>query len=96
MLILLTGSGKQTALKSWWPQQSTWMENDHNFGHWTEVNERWYLQRLERIQDGTAQPLGVSQWRNQLRTKEARAVKAHVETLSQTFLQTFLPIPAGQ
>ena len=77
----------QTALKSWWPLQSVWMDSDHNYGHWTESNEHWYQKRLQQIQVGSAEPIPASKWRDQLRIKQARVLHANVEKLSQDFLR---------
>lgn len=62
-----TGYGVQVAYKSWWPLPYTWDAAGVNMGFWSGDNERWYQQRLRKILDGKAEPLGAEQWRNKLR-----------------------------
>jgi hypothetical protein len=79
------------ALKSWWPLSTTWNDTGcgHNWGRWTECNEQWYQKRLQQIQDGTAEPLPASKWRDRLKgMKDSRILKTNIRKFSQEFLDT--------
>jgi hypothetical protein len=64
------GKGDQTALKSWWPLQTTWEKEAAlaNHGYWTDYNETWYQRRLRELREGgSVQPLTESEWKSRLR-----------------------------
>ena len=75
-----TGSGLQVSLVSWWPMPHAWANITacgYNWGHWTEWDEHWYLNRLQHIADSTPEgiPFSASEWRNKLRgAPSARAL----------------------
>ncbi|KDR77508.1 hypothetical protein GALMADRAFT_138610 [Galerina marginata CBS 339.88] len=67
-----TGNGDQIAQVSWWPLPHYWesKNNMYNWGHWTEVAETWYQDRLKKIRDGDVKygvPLSQADWRNALK-----------------------------
>jgi hypothetical protein len=70
------------AKASWWPLHHTWMGSDFNSGYWMDRCEDWFQKRLAEIEAGTAQPIPVNGWRNQLRinatTRAFHALAEHV------------------
>ncbi|KDR65530.1 hypothetical protein GALMADRAFT_23072, partial [Galerina marginata CBS 339.88] len=67
-----TGNGDQIAMLSWWPLPAHWnnKNNSYNWGHWTEMDETWYQDRLKYIQDGDKKygvPLNPTEWRSKLK-----------------------------
>ncbi|KIM36151.1 hypothetical protein M413DRAFT_78557 [Hebeloma cylindrosporum] len=67
-----TGRGTEVVLVSWWPMPSQWdsiKACGYNWGHWTQCDEEWYLNRRRIIaasgKDGI--PLSATAWRINLR-----------------------------
>ncbi|KAF6741771.1 hypothetical protein DFP72DRAFT_1128797 [Ephemerocybe angulata] len=49
--------------KSWWPHPSVFEQNGDYQGIWTDWLERWYKDRLQKIEEGAAMPLSVKGWK---------------------------------
>ena len=64
--VVYTSQKDQTPYQWWWPPHSTWIKVSYHIGYWTAQCEEWYQDRLQKIKDGTAQPLTRSQWKTSL------------------------------
>lgn len=87
----IIGEGKQYAIKSWWPTDSTWNANTSH-SHWTEMAEGFYDKRLGELQAEKPLPLDAQSWRKRIRApSHMRRVNAFVSSSSAAFLGS-LPV----
>ena len=58
-------------------------------GYWTRENERWYQERLNELNAGTARPCSAAEWKSELRrgSHDTLKVNRHYERSASMFLQ---------
>ena len=84
-------NGPQTSDISWWPKHSAWAQSGLNIGTWNADCERWYKDRLTRIEEGTAKLLSPVQWKSAIRfTHQSLKVAQIGEKLAAQFLDSVI------
>jgi hypothetical protein len=84
------GVGNQTAIKSWFPLATTFEGSGEDYGRWTPVNEKWFLDRVDAIkrQKKGWEPLPAGKWRDLMRgLNDGRQLKKQSLALAQDFVQ---------
>ncbi|KAF9563135.1 hypothetical protein CPC08DRAFT_816804 [Agrocybe pediades] len=56
----------ESQTKSWWPTDKIWRTNT-KFPFWTEVQERWFQDRHNNCENGTAYPMTATEYRDKIR-----------------------------
>lgn len=81
------GPGAEYSSKSWWPTDSNWQKNAR-YTRWTESTDKFFKDRLAMLQAGTAEPLGFSQWRQEIRGSSAlRSINKFISDSSKDFVK---------
>ncbi|KAG2017314.1 hypothetical protein CC2G_006832 [Coprinopsis cinerea AmutBmut pab1-1] len=83
----------QVALKSWWPLTRYYEKEEcgENYGRWCQRRERWYLNRLEKIEKSEAQPLTYTEWKSSQRGHPSiRKFHKAIESRSAEFIADLL------
>lgn len=77
----------QHASISWFPKQNTWASSGYNVGQWTKECEDWFVNRLDAIRKGEAQPFTATVWRNKLRlTRNAPKLAYQMNQAAMSYL----------
>ncbi|GJJ14648.1 hypothetical protein Clacol_008914 [Clathrus columnatus] len=102
-----TGSGNQTAQKSWWPKPNIWVGSGKDVGYWSAGCEEWYQRRLMLIESGmpnqqessltrttNAKLRNATEWRDSLsfQIKKTKVIlRSHKAAADQTIAHQYLP-----
>ena len=85
-----TEQRSQYGSRSWWPTDSCWQTNAQHT-RWTEKSDKFFKDRLLKLQAGTEEPLRTKEWRNQIRgSSSIRAVNNFVSSSFQNFISSNL------
>ncbi|KAF8058572.1 hypothetical protein FPV67DRAFT_1427985, partial [Lyophyllum atratum] len=78
----------QTSDLSWWPKPSAWTSAGINVGYWSEDCERWFQNRLARINEGKFDLRSPAKWKSGLSfNKRTSKVTARNEQYAAEYLR---------
>ncbi|KAF8181576.1 hypothetical protein BJ912DRAFT_854611 [Pholiota molesta] len=78
-VVCTSNDSRRASIKYWWPPHSSWIKWSTQL-HWTATYERFFHDRLQKLQSGTAGPLTASEWKSKIRpAARSRAIKRNFE-----------------
>lgn len=83
----MSGQGKQTSVRSWWPSIELWNSLVRQQS-WNRRSELWFTNRLEELTSGRGIPLTNTQWRSRIKVNSSvRRAIANNRNISTAFLK---------